>query len=90
MERTNQMITFLIIYFSLGVISSIFAYGSWIGYLWNEFPILRSKHRFKELKIGASISAFISFFCPPVSIANYFCFERNKYGLLFCEPKQKL
>lgn len=83
------MTTFLNIYFSLGVISSIYAYGSWIGYFWNEFPILQSKQRFQELKIGASISAFISFFSPFGIIANYFCSERNKHGLLFREPKQK-
>lgn len=83
------MTTFLIIYFSLGVISSIYAYGSWIGYFWNKFPTLQSKHRFQELKITAFINALVSFLCPFGIVANYFCSERNKHGLLFREPKQK-
>jgi hypothetical protein len=88
MERTNQMITFLIIYFSLGVIAAIFTYGITIGYFWHEFPSLQNeKGRFDELVFRGIAGSLVTLLIPFCLIVTFFELNSAKHGLLFREPK---
>lgn len=84
------MTTFLIIWFSLGLIAAPLTYGMSLAYWWHEWRQLQSKEYANGCIACSLMFAFYALVAPIHLITYYFLTDRARHGLLFRNPAKYL
>ena len=71
---------FIVTYLCLGILSSIYSYGTAFAYFQNKFTTIAKKNYISDRKFSINF-VFLSFALPVITPITIFCLsDFNKYG----------